>query len=140
MHSLSEILKTPIRIPGIKRGPRVKRAPWVLRHCPESKRGVVVWVFTFAGLVAKLIFFTAALVGIFFIPLLLAVQHPDAPVAIPIRWVRAHFSHDTAALIYTVIWGVIVGILTDAIIVFDSMREHRESFYGASKPDKTDVA
>jgi len=140
MRSLSEILKTPIRIPGIKQRPRIKRAPWVLRHCPDSKRGIVVWVFTFAGLLAKLFFFVAGLIGIYCIPLLLVAQHPDAPVAIPIRWLRAHCSHDTAALIYTVVWGVIVGILTYIIIVFDYMRERRKIYYGAPESDKTDVA
>ncbi len=124
MRSLPSILSMRI---GIKRRPRVKRAPWVLRHCPESKRSFAVLVFTLAGLIAKLIFYMAGLMGILFIPLLLAAQHPDAPVAIPIRWLRAHFSHDTAAFIYVAIWGVIVYVLTYAITVFDYLSEHRRS-------------
>jgi hypothetical protein len=131
MRSLSEILKTPIRIPGIKPRPRVKRAPWVLRHCPESKRIIVEKVFILAGLVAKLIFFVTGLMGIFIAPLLLAAEHPDAPVAIPIRWLRAHFSRDTGVFIYTVIWGIVAGVLTYAIIVFDYVLQHRK------RPDET---
>ncbi|MGO8764271.1 MAG: hypothetical protein ACLQSR_03940 [Limisphaerales bacterium] len=118
---------------------RVKRAPWVLRHCPESKRDVAVLIFTFTGLVAKLIFFVAGLIGIYLIPFLLAVQHPNTPVAFPIQWLRAHFSDDAAAFIYTVIWGIIVGLLTYATIVFDYLRDHRRNSNDASEPDKSDV-
>ena len=138
MSKLLTILKTPIA--GLKQRQRVKRAPWVLRHCPESRRGVAELVFTLAGLVAKLIFFVAALIGMFLIPLFAAAQHPDAPVAVPIQWLRTHFSHETAAFIYTVIWGVVVGILTYATIVFDYLREQRKGSDGASEPDKSDVA
>ena len=70
MCSLSETLKTPIRIPGLKPRLRVKKLPWVLRHCPENKRALVEMVFISAGLIAKLIFFVAGLIGIFLIPLI----------------------------------------------------------------------
>jgi hypothetical protein len=140
MRSMSEILKIRICIPGLKPRPREKRAPWVLRHCPESRRDVAEMVFIFAGLFAKLILFAAGLIGIFLIPLFLAAQHPDAPVAVPIKWLRAHFSHDRAFLVYTLIWGFIVGILIYATIVFDYLREHRKRSSGTSEPDKSDVA
>jgi Na+/proline symporter len=101
---------------------RQRKIPWVLRHCPESKRRVAVLGFTFAGLIAELILFVAGLLGIFLVPLYLAAQHPDTPIAVPMRWVREHFSHDTAFFIYAIIWGVIVSILTYATIVYDYLR------------------
>ena len=113
---------------------RPRKIPWVLRHCPESKRKVVVLVFSFAGLIAYIIFFVAGLLGILLTPLFLAMQHPDAPVAVPMRWLQAHFSHDTAMLIYFFVSFGIAGILTYAIIVFDYLR------YDAAKRDNRDVA
>jgi uncharacterized membrane protein len=101
---------------------RSRKIPWVLRHCPESKRGVVILLFTFAGLFAHIIFFVAGLLGIILTPLFLAAQHPDAPVAFPIRWLRSHFSHDTATFIYFAVSLGIAGILTYAIIVYDYLR------------------
>ena len=133
MRSLRSILNTPIRIPGLKPRPKLRRAPWVLRNCPESKRRVVVLVFMFAGLIAHMLFFVAGLLGIFLTPLFLAAQHPDAPIAVPIRWLRAHFSHDTAMLIYAIVALGIAGILTYAIVVFDYLR------YDASEKHKHDV-
>lgn len=138
MRSLWSILNT--RIPGLKRRPRIIRVPWVLRHCPDSKRRVALLVFTFAGLIAHIIFFVAGLAGIFLIPLLLTVQHPDAPVAIPIRWLRECFSHDTAFFIYVVIWGVIVYILIYTMKVFDYLCEHPKNSDETSVSDKSDVA
>jgi hypothetical protein len=108
---------------------RPRRIPWVLRHCPESKRRVAVLVFSIAGLIAHIIFYVAGLLGILLTPLFLAAQHPDAPVAVPIHWLRAHFSHDTATFIYFVVSFVIAGSLTYAIVVFDYLRYERH------KPD-----
>jgi len=138
MSALWSILKTPI--PGLKRGPRVKKgAPWVLRHCPESKRGVALLIFTFAGLIAHIILYVAGIMGIFLIPLFLTAQHPDAPVAVPIHWLRTHFSHGTADFIYIVIWGIIVSILTYTTIVYDYLRRHPKSSDETSVSDKSDV-
>lgn len=83
-------------------------------------------IFIFAGLIAKLIIFVAGIMGIFLIPLLLVAQHPDAPVAAPLHWLLAHFSHDMVFLIYTVIWGIVVGVLVYASIVFDYLQQHRK--------------
>jgi hypothetical protein len=138
MFSLWTILKTPI--PGLKRRPRVKRAPWVLRHCPESKRGVAVLLFTFAGLFAHIILYLAAIIGIFLIPLFLTAQHPDAPVAVPMRWLHQHFSHDTVFFIYSVIWGAVVFGLTYATKVFDYICKHPKGSDDASDSVKSDVA
>ena len=80
-----------------------------------------------------MLFFVAGLLGIFLTPLFLAAQHPDAPIAVPIRWLRAHFSHDTAMLIYAIVALGIAGILTYAIVVFDYLR------YDASEKHKHDV-
>jgi uncharacterized membrane protein YdjX (TVP38/TMEM64 family) len=110
-----------------------RKIPWVLRHCPESKQRTVVLVFTFAGLVAHLIFYVAGLLGILLIPFILAAEHPDAPVAIPIHWLRAHFSHDTAIFIYVVVQFAIISVLTYAIIVYDYLR------YDTSERNKSGV-
>jgi len=112
----------------------LRKIPWVLRHCPESKRRVAVLVFSFAGLIAHIIFFVAGLLGILLTPLFLAMQHPAAPVAVPMHWLQSHFSHDTAIFIYFVVSFGIAGILTYAIIVFDYLR------YDAAKRDNQDVA
>ena len=108
----------------------MKRAPWVLRHCPENKRDAAVMVFTFAGLIAHIIFFAAGFLGILLIPLLLAAQYPDAPVAAPMRWLRAHFSRDTAIFVYVVVACGVAGGLNYAIIVLDYLR------YDASERQK----
>jgi hypothetical protein len=122
MRSLRTILNTPIRIPGLKPRPKVKRAPWVLRHCPEGQRRIVVLVLTFAGLIAHMVFFVAGALGIILMPLFLAVRHPEAPIAFPLRWLRAHFSAGTTLLIYAFVTLAIVGLLTYLIIVFDYLR------------------
>jgi hypothetical protein len=132
------ILNAPI--PGLKRGPRRKRAPWVLRNCPDSKRRAATLVFTFAGLIAHLIFFVAGSLGILLLPLIVAAQHPDAPVAAPIRWLRESFSHDTALFIYAVIWGVVLSVLVYAMKVFDYLCDQRRSSDEISFPDTTGVA
>lgn len=124
MSLLWSILKTPI--PGLKRRTRVERAPWVLRHCPESQRGVAVLIFTFAGLVAHIILYAAAITGIFLIPLLLTALHPDAPVSVPMQWIHEHFSHDTASIIYTLIWGAVIFGLTYATKVYDYICQQRK--------------
>jgi hypothetical protein len=110
-----------------------QKTPWILRHCPESKRRILTLVFTFAGLISKLIFFVAGLLGILIAPLLLATQHPTAPIAIPIRWLQTHFSHDTARFVYFVIQFIIIGILTYAMIVYDYLR------YNASERNKSET-
>jgi purine-cytosine permease-like protein len=112
---------------------RQRKIPWVLRHCPEKKRGVAVLVFTFAGLIAQLIFFVAGLLGFLLAPLFMAAQHPDAPIAVPMRWLREYFSHDSAIFIYVVVQLVIVSILTYAMIVYDYLR------YDASEKSKSEV-
>jgi hypothetical protein len=101
-----------------------------VRHCPESKRRVALLVFTFAGLIAHMIFYVAGLLGIFLTPLFLAEKHPNAPIAFPIRWLQAHFSHDTAIFIYALVSLGIAGILTYAMVVVDYLR------YDASKKEK----
>ena len=64
----------------------------------------------------------AALLGITQAPLLLVAAHPDTPIAIPLRWLRGHFSHDTANLIYALGPLGITLILIYAIIVYDYIR------------------
>ena len=90
-------------------------------------------VFTFAGLIAQLVFFVAGLLGFLLAPLFLAAQHPGAPIAVPVRWLQEHFSHDTGIFIYVVVQLVIVGILTYAMIVYDYLR------YDASEKSKSEV-
>lgn len=136
MRSFWSILNTPI--PGLKRRPQAKRAPWILRHCPESKQGVAVFILTFAGLIAHIILYVAGVMGIFLIPLFLTAQHPDAPVAVPIHWLRQHFSHDTAFFIYTVIWGVIIFSLTYATKIFDYLCKHPKGSDETSVLDKSE--
>jgi hypothetical protein len=111
-----------IKIPGYRGHPRVKRAPWVLRHCPESQRGLAIRVFIFIGGIAYAILFFAAFLFIALTPLLIASDYPDAPIAMPIRWLRSHFSHDTAWMIYGLVSLSITLILVYATIVYDYIR------------------
>jgi hypothetical protein len=137
MGSLRSILNTQIRIPGIKPRPKEKRVPWVLRHCPESKRRYVVTFFTFAGLIAHMIFYVAGLFGIILIPLFLAAIHPDAPIAAPMRWLRAHFSHDMAVFVYVFVSLGVALILTYVIGVFDYLRCEASEKKSQDKLDST---
>jgi hypothetical protein len=134
MRSLRTILNTPIRIPGLKPHPKVKRAPWVLRRCPENKRKVAVLLFSFAGAMALLVVLMVGLMGIVLAPLLVAAQHPDAPIAFPVRWLISHFSRDTAILIYAIISVAVAWLVVYLIIVFDYLR------YDASERQKRDAA
>jgi hypothetical protein len=123
-----------IKIPGFKGRPRAKRAPWVLRHCPESQRGLAVRFFTFTGGISYLILFFAAFLFIAQTPLLIAAAHPDSPIAVPIRWLRAHFSHGSSLFIYGLVPLSITFILVYVIIVFDYIR------HDASDKQKRDDA
>ena len=107
--------------------------PWVLRHCPESKRKLVVLIIMIAGFIAHLVFFMAGVLGIFLVPLHLATEHPDAPIAFPIRWLSTHFSHDTAVLIYAAVQLGVATALIYLIVVVDYLR------YDSSQRDKQDV-
>jgi hypothetical protein len=111
-----------IKIPGFKGRSRAKRAPWVLRHCPESQRGLAVRLFSFTGGIAYMILFFAAFLFIAQTPLLVAAAHPDSLIGVPIRWLRAHFSHDSSLFIYGLVPLSITFILVYAIIVFDYIR------------------
>lgn len=111
-----------IKIPGDKGHARTKRAPWVLRHCPESQRVLAVRFFTFAGGIAYLILVFAAFLFIAVAPLLLASDHPNTPIAVPLNWLRSHFSRDWALFIYGLFPLSIIFILIYAIIVFDYIR------------------
>lgn len=111
-----------IKIPGYMGRSRAKRAPWVLRHCPESQRGIAIKFFSFIGGIAYMILFFAAFLFIGLTPLFLAAENPDKPIAIPIRWLRAHFSHDWAQFIYALVPMSITFTLIYAIIVFDYIR------------------
>lgn len=42
---------------------RPQKIPWVLRHCPDSKRKVIVWVFSIAGLFIFIILVSVCLTG-----------------------------------------------------------------------------
>jgi len=138
MSKLLTILKTPI--PGLKRRPRLKQAPWVLRHCPENKRHVAVPLFLLVGLVAHIILYVAGIMGIFLIPFFLILQHPHAPIADAFRWLREHFSHDTVFFICIAIWGVIVFGLTYATKVSDYISKHPTGSDETQKPDKSPAA
>lgn len=81
-------------------------------------------IFSLAGLFAHIILYVAGITGIFLIPLILTEQHPDAPVAVPMRWLYRHFSHDTGFFIYAVVWGVVILGLTYTTKVFDYICKH----------------
>jgi hypothetical protein len=132
MSALLKFLKSPIRMPGIKPRPKVKRAPWVLRIWPENKRNAAVWFFTFAGFIAHSILLLASMVGILFLPLIVAQSHPDAPIAAPVRWLRANFSKDVATIIYVVISFSVFVILNYTTMVFDYLCREQS---GAKKQD-----
>ena len=78
--------------------------------------------FTFAGGIAYVILFFAAFLFIALAPLLLAAARPDSPIAVAIRWLRAHFSHDTATFIYGLVPLSITFILIYATSVYDFIR------------------
>jgi len=120
MMSLHTLLRTPI--PCLKRRkPRVRRAPWILRLCPQRMRPLVEFLFVFIGYAALAILLFTALYAIILIPLLMAhILHPDRPIATaPIHWLRQHFSHDVAFDIYLGICFLIWAILVYAWKVFD---------------------
>jgi hypothetical protein len=120
MMSLHTILRTPI--PGLKRRkPRVRRAPWILRVCPQRIRPYVEFILVFVGYAAIAVLLFTALYAIILIPLLMAhILHPDRPIATaPIHWLRQHFSHDVAFDIYLGICFLVWAILVYAWKVFD---------------------
>lgn len=98
----------------------------MLRRCPHSMQQVAVSVWTVLGVLAHLAFFLGGLVGIFLVPLLVAVQHPDALVVFPVRWLRAHLSEDAFLTVYVLIQGGIAGFLTYATIVYDHLHPRSE--------------
>jgi len=92
-----------VRIPGFRqRRPRVKQAPWVLRHCPDRLRPMAEYVFFIVGFMAGFALIQAALWAMIFVPLLTSrLMHPARPImTAPIRWLREHFSHDVAFNLY----------------------------------------
>ncbi|MGA3266585.1 MAG: hypothetical protein ABSE16_07175 [Verrucomicrobiota bacterium] len=72
--------------------------------------------------------------------MILTAQHPDAPVVVPMRWLRQHFSHDTVFFIYTVVWGAVIFGLTYATKVFDYICKHQKGSDDAPDSVKSDVA
>ena len=113
------------------RAPRERKAPWVLRSCPEGKRQAIVLFFTYFGLLAHLLLFAAGFLGLLTMPIILASQYPDAPMAFPIKWLKAHLSKDAFINVYIVIQCLIIGILTYAVIVYDYIRVHRKRYKDA---------
>lgn len=79
-------------------------------------------LFVFLGVAGLIVFFLAGIFGILMIPLELAAQHPDAPIAQPVRWLRHQFSKDTFMLVYISIQMGIAMILLYGITVFDYLR------------------
>ena len=101
MPSLRSILRTPI--PGLRqRKPRVRRAPWIVRHCPERMRPWAEDILLILGYATFHVLMMTALAAIIFFPLLFAhMSHPARPVVTaPLHLLREHFSHDVAFNIY----------------------------------------
>jgi hypothetical protein len=69
-----------------------------------------------------MILFFAAFLFIADAPLLLAAAYPHSPIAVPIHWLRAHFSHDAVLFVYGLVPFGITFALIYAIIVFDYIR------------------
>ena len=117
---LHTILRTPI--PGLTcRKPRVRRAPWILRVCPQRIRPYVEFILVFVGYAAIAVLWFTAVYAIILTPLLMAhILHPDMPIATaPIHWLRQHFSRDVAFDIYLGICLLVWAILVYAWKVFD---------------------
>jgi hypothetical protein len=120
MPSLLSIFRTPI--PGLKRRkPRVRKAPWIVRHCPERVRPMAEDIFLIAGCAAFCVLMMTALAAIIFFPLLLAhIIYPSRPInTAPIHLLREHFSHGVAFNIYLFGCFIIWAVLFYAWRVFD---------------------
>jgi len=95
-------------------------------------------IFTFAGLIAHIILYVAGIMGISSFHYFLTAQHPDAPVAVPIHWLRTHFHTHRRFHLHCDL-GIIVSILTYTTIVYDYLRRHPKSSDETSVSDKSDV-
>lgn len=102
--------------PRIQRLQQKKRAPWILRHCPESLSNILPTVFIFLGLFSQIIFLLAALSAFICVPLLLARNEWHSLVNILtrgyIQWFHRHFSPQNFAPAYLIIQTCIFGILS----------------------------
>lgn len=95
---------------------RKKRAPWMLRHCPESWNNVLTTALIFLGIFSEIIFFLAALSAFICMPLLLARNEGHSLANISargyIRWFHRHFSSQNFAPAYLIIQACVFGILS----------------------------
>jgi hypothetical protein len=133
MRSISSLLRMKIPFLGGRR--REKKAPWVLRRCPEGMRPIVVPMLNLLGLLAHVLFFAGGMLTIYLAPLFLAVTQPDAAIARPVQWLQAHLSEHAFLNVYLLIQSGVVAVLAYGTIVYDYLHPRsRDMVSEADRP------
>ena len=120
-----------------RRTRREPQPPWLVQHCPQRLRKVVIGFYKFMGLFSMLLIVFAGLAGFISAPLMYAHSQDRSLIADWVRqylhWLHEHFSQDNFGPAYCIIQACIAGVALYFMTAFKWVSKK-------SKQDESDVA